>query len=425
MNATPPEERWTRHAAAPTWRGIGNGGSGVATNGELGTLDLPGVLILGDHLGYPRNIGHGVTSYFLNTLPALAERGIALHVCFLREPHAAAAGLHAHGIVPSFLSASKWDPTVALRVATMIRTNNIRIVHAAGMKATLVARIAGRLTGAQIIVHAHDMLRPPPALRVAHELLARAHDCGIGVSEAARALVISGYRVPRARTRVIHNGIDLERITNVAADAAGRLRDELAIPASGALILMIARMHPIKGHRVMLRIMARVVERHPDAVLVLAGDGPERAACERLAETLGIAGAVRFLGGRSDIPDLLAACDLVVVPSQSEGLSLAAIEAFAAGKPVVGFATGGLRDVIDDGENGLLADEGDEAQFADRVCALLASPERIARLGTAARQKARQFALEHHVRELIGFYRAAVAYPHTTVIAATAPCPSN
>ncbi len=101
----------------------------------------------------------------------------------------------------------------------------------------------------------------------------------------------------------------------------------------------------------MLRIMARVVARRPDAVLVMAGDGPEREACEALAAELGLQDNVRFLGSRDDVPQILAACDLVVVPSKSEGLSLAAIEA-CAGKAVVGFDAGGLSDVITDEVSG-------------------------------------------------------------------------
>lgn len=373
--------------------------------------ELPSVLILGDHFGYAGNVVHGVTTYYLHTLPALAERGVRLRACFLREPHPAAEALRQHGIEPIFLSARKWNPLVAFHVATVIRACRCDIVHAAGIKATLIARIAARLAGARVIVHVHDLGYPAAPVGLMHRLFAKPADVGIGVSRAARDVLVRGYHVAPRQCHVIHNGISPNAIGEVAPNARSRIRVSLAIPDDAGVIAMIARMHPIKGHRTMLRVMARIAAQRPDAVLILAGDGPERSACEVLSEELGLRDRVRFLGSRKDIPELLAACDLVVAPSESEGLPTVAIEACAAGRPVVGFDAGGLRDIIDDSTSGRLIRPGDEEGFARAILDLLGDPDMLARFGREALVRARDFTIDRHVRQLIACYGQTVGLP--------------
>jgi glycosyltransferase involved in cell wall biosynthesis len=366
---------------------------------------LPAVLILGDHFGYPGNVVHGVTTYYLHTIPALAESGLTVHACFLREPHPAADGLRQRGIEPIFLSANKWNPFVAFRVAALIRRHGCGIVHACGVKATLVARMAARMTGARAIVHVHDLLTPSPPVGALHRLFGRRADVGIAVSQAVREVAVRGYHVDPQQARVIHNGIPAKRVREATAKDRARMRATLGIAEDAGVLAMIARMHPIKGHRAMMAIMARVVAERPDTVLLLAGDGPERAACEAQVDTLGLRGNVQFLGSRNDVPELLAACDLIVAPSQSEGLPTVAIEGAAVGRATVGFDCGGLRDIVTDGVSGRLIPPGDEAAFGQALVDLLGDRGALVRAGKAALANARRFTLEHHVRELIACYR--------------------
>jgi len=379
--------------------------------------ELPSILILGDHFGYADGVVHGVTTYYLNVLPALVARGVDLHACFLREPHPAAAALNTQGIETLFLSASKWNFLVAFEVAAIIRRYRCHVVHAAGLKATVVGRAAARMTGAEVIVHAHDLLYPNVVVGALHRTFARSSDMGLGVSNAVLEVLANGYHVEPQRCRVLHNGIPLEHVRSVSPAARSRIRAELGVPAESGVIAMIARMHPIKGHASMLRIMACAVRSIPSLVLVLAGDGPERAACEALVVELGLQGNVRFLGSRTDIPDLLAASDVVVVPSKSEGLSLVAIEAAAAGRPVVAFDIGGLPDVVSDGVNGYLIKPGDEEGFAKALLDLFGNPQRRAEFGAAALVGVDHFSLENHVDDLLKCYRE-LATPQSKRVAA-------
>ena len=168
---------------------------------------------------------------------------------------------------------------------------------------------------------------------------------------------------------------------------------------------MFGRMYPIKGHRTMLGMMPRIVESCPDALLLLAGDGPERKACEDLASALGLGRNVLFLGQRTDVPELLAACDLLVMTSESEGFGLAAIEAMAMGKPVVGFAVGGLTEIVEDGRTGHLVPFGDTQAFVAAVKTILNDPKGLDAFAVSARCSADRFDLGIHVRQLLNCYR--------------------
>jgi glycosyltransferase involved in cell wall biosynthesis len=367
--------------------------------------ELPAVLVLGDHFGYPGNVVHGVTTYYLHTIPALAEQGVDVHACFLREPHPAAEGLRSRGIDPVFLSAAKWNPFVARRVAEIVRERNCRIIHACGVKATLVARMAARFTGARAIVHVHDLLTPAPAIASMHRLFRSPDDVGLAVSQAVRQVAIDGYHVDPRHARVIHNGIPASRVAEATPETRAAMRATLGIGERTGVLAMIARMHPIKGHRTMMEIMAQVVKERPDTVLLLAGDGPERGACEALVDTLGLRDNVRFLGSRSDVPELLAASDLVVSPSRSEGLPTVAIEGAAVGRATVGFDCGGLRDIVTDGVSGRLIPQGNVDAFSRALVSLLGDPIALARMNKAALATAPEFTLEHHVQALIALYR--------------------
>ncbi len=371
---------------------------------------LAPVLVLGDHLGYQGGIAHGVTSYFLQVLPALRAAGVDVTLCFLREPHAAAEPLRELGIRPIFLRAGKWNPLVPLNVAAVARDCRARLLHVTGLKGTLAGRAAARLVNAAVIVHTHDLNEPGPVVRPLQRLLARPRDVGICVSEATRELTIRGYHVAPGQIEVIHNGIRLQDITDLPMTTRARVRAELGIAAERLVIGMIGRLYPVKGHRAMLEMMPAVVSECPRALLLVIGEGPERAACEARVEQLRLRQHVRFLGQREDIPSLLAAIDVAVMPSSSEGLGLAAIEASAAGRPVVGFAVGGLCEVIRDRVSGRLVPPGDRTAFVAALLETLRDERlRFSYGARAARDAAARFSLHSHVQRLIDCYRRALA----------------
>jgi glycosyltransferase involved in cell wall biosynthesis len=366
---------------------------------------LPPVLFMADHFGYPSGVSHGLTTYFLHILPALVKAGVDLTACFLREPHPAAEQLRDSGIEPVFLSTGKLDVLVPFRIAALAKERGCRILHASQMKATLAARISAPLVGARTIVHVHDLKPTGPLVGGLHWLFSRRSDIGLCVADAVQDMAISDYYVSRDRVRTLHNSVRLEHFRNVPAAIREQIRAELNIESGTPVLGFIGRMYPVKGHRAMLRMMGAILKRRPDVLLLLIGDGPERAACERLVKEQGIERNVRFLGQRSDIPELLAVSDLLVMPSESEGLPLTAIEAIAAGRPVVGFDVGGFREIVDDGQSGSVIPPGDNEAFTQAILSLLESPKVLAAYGACAFAAAERFGVEYHVKGLLQCYR--------------------
>ena len=159
-------------------------------------------------------------------------------------------------------------------------------------------------------------------------------------------------------------------------------------------ILSLARLHPLKGHDVLLAAFQKVAEREKDVHLIIAGDGSQRARLRAVTLALNLTGRVTFLGevGREKVKDLLAGCELLVLSSWAEGMPLAALEAMASGKAVIGTDVGALSEIVSDSEAGLLVPPGDPHSLADAILSLLWNSDRRKAMGG----KGRDFAKARH-----------------------------
>jgi glycosyltransferase involved in cell wall biosynthesis len=202
---------------------------------------------------------------------------------------------------------------------------------------------------------------------------------------------------------VVRNGIPLthfHRAANPALRAALTKKPELPV------VLTTARLDAQKGHRYLIEAAARV----PKATFVFAGEGPERGALEAYAHMLGVDDRVVFLGYRKDIPDLLASCDLFVLPSLYEGFPLSILEAMAAGKPVIASAAGGSDEAIVHEETGLLVPQADAASLTRTIQRVLSDPALALRLAAAGKARAyEEFSIETMVQRVTDVYHELLA----------------
>lgn len=246
----------------------------------------------------------------------------------------------------------------------------------------LAARLA-RVPRVVATAHLYVPIREVRWGALKQRLQAAVLDRYIAVSTEVARRLESDLRVPQSRIRVVRNGIDLDPF-EAAFDP--QLRFSLDGGSSAPLILTPARLHSQKGHEVLLEAVPKV----PEALFVFAGDGPARERLEARARQLGVSARVRFLGLREDVPQLLASCDLVVLPSWYEGLPLAVLEAMAAGKPVVATAVGGTDEAAVDGVCGRLVEPGNVDALAAAINSTLADRTLMSRYALAGRSRARE-----------------------------------
>jgi len=220
----------------------------------------------------------------------------------------------------------------------------------------------------------------------------------LAVSEAAAQLLRRAFRIPAWKVQVVHNGIPLAAFDRPPNSA---LRATLSLATQRPIVLTTARLGREKGHEYLLKAAALV----PEAMFVFVGEGPERASLEAQARELAIGNRIVFLGYREDIPDLLASCDLFILPSLCEGLPLSILEAMAASKPVIASAVGGNKEVIVHGETGLLVPPADPVALTGAILAILSDPALARRLATAGKARVqREFAAGTMVRHVTQVY---------------------
>jgi glycosyltransferase involved in cell wall biosynthesis len=300
-----------------------------------------------------------------------------------------------------------WDLGAATVLARALRRRGTEIVQVPRYSRVVpYAALAARLAGVRLLV-VHDHARyaaPPPARRVADALLLRRARY-VAVAEAlAESLGAEG--IAPERIAVVPPGIERARFAAGSADAG---RGAIGAPPHALVALVPARLDPMKGHADLIAAAARLADRWPTLVIALAGDGPMRAPLEALAAATGLAGRIRFLGVRADMADLLAACDLVVLPSRVEGMPAALIEAASAGRAVVATAVGGVPELVADGRTGWLVPPRDPAALAAALEDALSDPAERARRGTSARDEAARFAIEAVAAQLAGTWERWLA----------------
>ena len=204
------------------------------------------------------------------------------------------------------------------------------------------------------------------------------------------------------RFTTVHNPVDFERFKNTSAEAVGSERF--------VKLVVVSRLDYVKGVDVALKaldILRRKGLHHVG--LVVVGDGPEAGKLRRLAAELGVDGLVEFTGFRADVERLIAAADIVLVPSRYEPFGMVAAEAAAASKPVVASRVGGLREIVVDGETGLLFEPGDHEDLADKIAVLIAEAEKAAAMGVRGRRRVEElFTPQKAAEKLIRVYLEAL-----------------
>ncbi|MDD5557269.1 MAG: glycosyltransferase [bacterium] len=322
------------------------------------------------------------------------------------EAELAAAGVP----VRSMRKRGRYDAAVLLRLARLFRRERPDVVHTHLFGGDVWGRAAAAMARVPLIVSTlHGMEdRLSPLQRALERWTARFAGRLLAVSAEVKRFYAEEIGIPAGRIEVVYNGVDC-RVAVTAADREAARR-ELGAAAGVPLVVTACRLEREKDIGTWLRAARLIADASPAARFLVAGEGAMRRGLEEEARSLGLAGAVRFLGLRGDARRILAAADLVMFSSVSEGVSLALLEAMAAGRAVVTTRVGGNREVVRDGVDGLLVPPTDPAALAGAVLRLLGNPGERERLGRAAAETVeRRFNRERWLAEMAAVYEEAPA----------------
>jgi glycosyltransferase involved in cell wall biosynthesis len=293
------------------------------------------------------------------------------------------------------------SPHAILQLRSVVKQYKPELIHAHLPDSNFYASVAGALTGTKSIVTYHGALDPRWKSRLKAGFVFRRATRIVAVSDFLRRELLSAG-AQEQRTVRVHNGVELRPTGDRNA-----WRDRLGLGVSAKLVGTIANVRASKGYDVLIRAAAEVHKQSPETHFVAAGE-PHPALSPRLEamiDQVGLRGSFHFIGHREDVQDLLAAMDVFVLSSTSEGFSIATIEAMAAGKPCVVTRSGGPEEIVEDGKTGLLVAAGDANALRRGILQLLDSPAQAAAMAQRAREAVEQrFSAEKMVRSYENLY---------------------
>lgn len=301
------------------------------------------------------------------------------------------------------------DVAGAAKLARVLQKREIQVLHSHTFRASLFASPIGKLCRVPAILetsHGRELWRRGwiKSRFFIDRFAARFVDYVIAVSEATARYLVEQKGLPANKVVVIRGAANLKPF-DPSRPAPEGLKRSLGFAENDPVLLVLARLEPQKGHRVLLEAMPLILRQHPNARLVCLGDGTLRSELEDFVNGNSLANNVRFVGRQTDVAKWLAFADLTVLPSFYEGLPLAVIESFAAGRPVVATAVDGTSEVVLNGKTGLTVPPGDPARLAEAIAHTLTDPIGARKMAQAGRERVlREFGVEKMIESTQEMY---------------------
>ncbi|MEI2720451.1 MAG: glycosyltransferase [Gemmatimonadales bacterium] len=374
------------------------------------------------HVVFDLSVG-GMERLIVDLAKRQQARGDVVEVfCIAAEAGLLAAELTRVGIGVTALGKRPGaDLPLVWRMRARFRASGFDVIHTHNNVASLYGGLAGRLAGVPMVLNTrHGMADMPYDHR--REQIYRAsvlflHRVAFVCHRALDFSVGKGL-VPRRKAVVVYNGVDMAPYQVLDADGYADVRRELGVSPTTRLVGTVCRLTAAKDLPSMVRMAQQARAHRDDVVFVIVGAGEEEGALRAMVRDLSLEAVVRLPGRRSDVARWLAAFDVFVMTSLSEGMSLALIEAAAAARPIVTTDVGGSADVVLDGENGFVVPVGEPTRFLERVEYLLDHPAEAAAMGSAGRERAlREFDIEATCAGYAALYEKRDARSEKRVVA--------
>lgn len=334
----------------------------------------------------------GAERHLLDLLPGLRTHQIDAQFVLLSPPHGVAAPLieaaQARDIPVHTVSLPRTaSPSTVWALRRVFRALSPDVVHTHLIHADLYGTVAARLAGVKRVVHSIHNDTPKfdrLPLRVMFRGIWALTDAGVCISQAVHRYALNIEGAPAHKLRQIYYGLPLPAPRYDRAELRAQLTaDVTGLPPDGIWIGIVSRLIEQKGISYGLQAFAQVAAAHPDAHILIAGDGALRAELEAQAAALGLAGRVHFLGWRTDAPRLMAALDLFLMPSLWEGFGMTLLEAMSQAVPIIGSTAGAIPEVVQHGETGLTVPPADVGALAGALETLLGDARLRQQMGDA------------------------------------------
>jgi len=341
------------------------------------------VLIANDHLGSAGGM-HGVARFLLRFIPTVDPDRVIFVPVILRPRDRFAEPFDKAGIHLRFLGRGKTDPRVLLDFIRIIRRERIDLLHVMGIQCDVIGRLAGLLTGVPVLVHGHDALDSRPGyVRAIDRWLGPRTKYGLAISAHVRRYMTEHRCIPKDHIKTLFLGLELNEFSHPSEAERSAFRAQLGVSNEELLAGSLGRLDRAKGLDILLDAAAVIVKECPRFRLMIAGEGREAARLKQQIAHLGLENHVRLVG-LQDPRSFLSALDLYVMPSRSEGLGTAMIEAMTLGCCVVASRVGGIPEVVRDEYSGLLVPAENSQLLAKSCLRILHDTALRARLGDAA-----------------------------------------
>lgn len=360
----------------------------------------------------------GAERHLLTLLPALRAMGIDATLIVLVEPdnpmQAMLTEAREAGVpVQSLIIRRDYDPMVIARLRTLIQQFKPDVVHTHLIHADTLALPAAKLAGVRTVIssrHAADPFRERRAIRTLNRMWWRGFTAGIAISEAIKRFTIQVEQARHEQLHVVYYGIHHQPTPpEVITQQRHDVRHDLGLPDDAILLGVVCRLVPGKGVSEALQAFQQLMVKHAKAYLLIVGDGDLRPSLEAEASECGLNGRVFFLGWRSDVPDLMAALDIFVLPSYAEGFGMVFLEAMAKRVPVVSTQVMAIPEVVHDGETGLLVPPRDSDALAHALDTLLQDPALRRHMGLLGEDRLETvFGAERMAQETIAVYEQTI-----------------
>lgn len=362
--------------------------------------EMPPVRVV--HVVYGLDAG-GMELGVIKLVNGLNVRRVQSAICSTRPGGKLRSFVNAAVPVFEFHRRNGNDPLLVWQLFRLFARHRPDVVHTHAWGTLIEGLLAARLARVPVVIHGeHGTLQLRSYQRWLQRRAWTAADQVLSVSTRLAERIAGETGFPIERIRSIRNGVDLSRFGQIDRATA---RQHLGLQTEGPIIVTVGRLVPVKDHLTLLDAVATLCRDGVAARLVIAGDGPLKGAITQRAVALGLPNAIRLLGHRPDVETVLAAGDVFVLSSISEGLSNTILEAMASSLPVVATRVGGADEMVIHGETGLLVPAGSDGEMATALGTMLADPNRGRLMGIAGRARAEaEFSLHSMVSRYEALY---------------------